>query len=582
MFIILVIISSGLFLGWLLGSKDTVNLFGSSVSSQRLNFKKAAIIASVLIIIGAIFQGRGTTATIQSLGNIAEPAIAFIVVLSAALVVLVFTRFNIKVSTSQSIVGAIVGWSLFTHGNISIGILSKIVLAWILAPVFGVIVGALLFILIRWFINKSNVHVIKLDFYLRITLVVAIALAAFNLGANNIGNVIGVFSHYAPALIINFGIFTLDGLQILFLLGGVSISMGIYSFSRKAAIETDSGTFSLVPETAVVVHLAQALVLFLFSSLWLFNILGSFGLPQIPLVPVSSTQIVIGAIIGIGIVKGTREIEIKTLAGIGLSWIITPLSAGLLTTAFLFVIQRTFGFPSKLDNVDQVAGGIVAEKLADPSTNINMVLPGIIILIAVIILVFIFFIFRQQKLRLKMERDILIQQNQLYQSQKAMNDLEMRAAAVENEALNIKLQAKRKEFMDIAFNINEQHAFLEKISTGLNEIIEINNHDDRTQRLKDLSLMIRQKMSFSKEKKEFYTQIEDIHKDFHTKLKTSFPNLTDMDKRLAGLLRLNLSTKEISSLLNISPKSVEISRYRLKKKLKLEKEDNLLKFISNL
>ncbi|MCK7581881.1 MAG: hypothetical protein MZV65_43835 [Chromatiales bacterium] len=113
--------------------------------------------------------------------------------------------------------------------------------------------------------------------------------------------------------------------------------------------------------------------------------------------------------------------------------------------------------------------------------------------------------------------------------------------------------------MDIAFNINEQHAFLEKISTGLNEIIEINNHDDRTQRLKDLSLMIRQKMSFSKEKKEFYTQIEDIHKDFHTKLKTSFPKLTEMDKRLAGLLRLNLSTKEISALLNISPKSVEIA-----------------------
>ncbi|MGE0089095.1 MAG: inorganic phosphate transporter [Bacteroidales bacterium] len=582
MFIIIVIISSGLFLGWLLGSKDTVNLFGSSVSSQRLNFKKAAIIAGILIIIGAIFQGRGTTETIHSLGNISEPAIAFIVVLSAALVVLVFTRFSIKVSTSQSIVGAIVGWSLFTQGSINIGILSKIALAWILAPVFGVIVGALLFILIRWFINKSNVHVIKLDFYLRITLVIAIALAAFNLGANNIGNVIGVFSNYAPSVTINFGIFTLDGLQILFLLGGVSIALGIYSFSRKASIETESATFSLVPETAIVVHLVQAIVLFGFSSLWLFDILGSLGLPQIPLVPVSSTQIVIGAIIGIGIVKGTREIEIKTLAGIGLSWIITPLSAGLLTTAFLFIIQRTFGFPSKLDKVDQVIESTGAEKLLDTSTNINMVLPGVIILIALIILVFIFFIFRQQKLRLKMERDILIQQNQLYQSQKAMNDLEMRAAAVENEALNIKLQAKRKEFMDIAFNINEQHAFLEKISTGLNEIIDINNHDDRTQRLKDLSLIIRQKMSFSKEKKEFYTQIEDIHKDFHAKLKTTYPNLTEMDKRLAGLLRLNLSTKEISSLLNISPKSVEIARYRLKKKLKLEKDNNLLKFISNL
>ncbi|MCK7581882.1 MAG: hypothetical protein MZV65_43840 [Chromatiales bacterium] len=110
----------------------------------------------------------------------------------------------------------------------------------------------------------------------------------------------------------------------------------------------------------------------------------------------------------------------------------------------MFVIQRTFGFPSKLNKVDQAIGSVGAEKLVDTSTNINMVLPGVIILIALIILVFIFFIFRQQKLRLKMERDILIQQNQLYQSQKAMNDLEMRAASVENEALSIKLQAKKE------------------------------------------------------------------------------------------------------------------------------------------
>jgi DNA-binding CsgD family transcriptional regulator len=89
-------------------------------------------------------------------------------------------------------------------------------------------------------------------------------------------------------------------------------------------------------------------------------------------------------------------------------------------------------------------------------------------------------------------------------------------------------------------------------------------------------------MTFSQEKKEFYLQIEEIHKDFHMKLKTSFPNLTELEKRLTGLIRLNLSTKEISSLLNISQKSVEVAKYRLKKKFKIEKEENLKSFINNI
>jgi hypothetical protein len=176
----------------------------------------------------------------------------------------------------------------------------------------------------------------------------------------------------------------------------------------------------------------------------------------------------------------------------------------------------------------------------------------------------------------------LVQQNQLYLSEKAMNELEMRTFAVENESLNLKLQAKRKEFMDIALNISEQISFLEKISSGINDSIKATDNEERIQRLNKLSMMIKQKMSFPQEKKEFYMQIEEIHKDFHLKLKTSFPDLTNLEKRLAGLLRLNLSTKEISTLLNISPKSVEVARYRLKKKMNLEKDKTLNNFINNL
>ncbi|HRZ20455.1 MAG TPA: LuxR C-terminal-related transcriptional regulator, partial [Bacteroidales bacterium] len=89
-------------------------------------------------------------------------------------------------------------------------------------------------------------------------------------------------------------------------------------------------------------------------------------------------------------------------------------------------------------------------------------------------------------------------------------------------------------------------------------------------------------MSFSTEKENFYSQVEQVHKDFQEKLSTGFPHLTEQEKRLAMLIRLNLSAKETATLLNISPKSVEVARYRLKNKLKLKKEENLTQYIIDL
>jgi len=578
----LLYIVSGLYLGWLLGTNDTVNVFGSTVNLKMLNFKTAAFTASVFILLGAIFQGEGTTKTIHSLGNISEPVIAFSIALCAAIVVLLLTKFKLPVSTSQAIVGGVMGWSIFIHATTDWNLLSKFVLSWIFAPVIGMALGMLFFVLMRSFLRRSRIHLIKLHSYLRIAMVFAIAFAAFGLGANNIGNVVGIFSNLAPDLDIDFGFFSIGGIQILFLIGAISIIAGIYSYNWQNVSQKDNGILSLAPETTVVVLAAQAMVLFLFSSTWLSNLLTASGLPSFPLVPVSSTQIAVGSFIGIGIVKGAREIEIKTIAGIGLGWITAPIGAGILTYCFLFIIHTVFQFPVSHNNLHSILKQPELQNLTYHTPKLNMVLPGIIFLSAIIILILIYLFFRQQKLRLKAEKDIWVQQNQLYHSEKAMNELEMKTFAVENEALNLKLLVKRKEFMDIALNISEQIAFLEKISIGINDAIKTTDNEERTQRLNKLSMIIKQKMSFPQEKKEFYMQIEEIHKDFHLKLKTSFPDLTNLEKRLAGLLRLNLSTKEISTLLNISPKSVEVARYRLKKKMNLDKDKTLNNFINNL
>ena len=125
-------------------------------------------------------------------------------------------------------------------------------------------------------------------------------------------------------------------------LGGIAIAVGGYTYSQKVMETVGSNIFKLSPEAALVVVLANALVLFLFSSQGLANWLTSVGLPSLPLVPVSSTQAVIGAILGIGILKGAKGINYGVLGEIAMGWLATPIFAGILTFVALFFVQNVF------------------------------------------------------------------------------------------------------------------------------------------------------------------------------------------------------------------------------------------------
>lgn len=309
----LVFLSSGLFLGWSLGSNDAANIFGTAVGSRMVSFKRAAWIASIFVVLGAVFQGRGASETLSSLGSVDALAGAFTVSLCAAITVFLMTRSGLPVSTSQAVVGAIVGWTAFTGNQADYGVLTKIVSTWVTGPLLGMLFAALLYLLLRRSLTRMQIHVIKLDSIIRIGLVVAGAFGAYSLGANNIANVMGVFVASAPNIELNFGLFVLDGVQILFLIGGIAISVGIFTYSQRVMETVGRGILALTPEAALVVVLAQALVLFLFSSSSLSDSLNMLGLPSLPLVPVSSTQVVVGAVLGIGLVKGVNEIKGKPL-----------------------------------------------------------------------------------------------------------------------------------------------------------------------------------------------------------------------------------------------------------------------------
>ena len=124
-----VFLTSGLFLGWSLGANDAANVFGTAVGTRMISFKKAAIYSGIFVILGAVISGAGAAKTLGELGSVNAIAGAFVVALAAAVTVYWLTVLGYPVSTTQAIVGAIIGWDLFSGALIDYGSLEKIVLS---------------------------------------------------------------------------------------------------------------------------------------------------------------------------------------------------------------------------------------------------------------------------------------------------------------------------------------------------------------------------------------------------------------------------------------------------------------------
>jgi PiT family inorganic phosphate transporter len=334
---------SGIFLGWSLGANDASNAFGTAVGTRMVRFKTAALIASIFVILGAVLDGAGPTKTLNELGSVNAMAGSFTVALSAAISVTLMTKSRLTVSTSQAIIGAIIGWNLFAGFSTDWKLLGEIVSTWIFSPILAAVFAFILFNIFKKTLWRLNVHMLRQDAYNRLALMLVGAFGAYSLGANNIANVMGVFVPVSPFKDLHiFNMAMVSGKQLLFLIGALAIAVGIYTYSERVMYTVGNDLFKLTPIAALIVVLSESLVLYLFASQGLKGWLQSHGLPTIPLVPVSSSQAVIGAVIGIAIAKGGKGVNYTILKRISVGWVVTPILAGLICFISLFIIQNVF------------------------------------------------------------------------------------------------------------------------------------------------------------------------------------------------------------------------------------------------
>ncbi len=340
--LVMLFLSSGLFLGWSLGANDASNIFGTAVGTRMVKFYTAAIVASIFVVLGAVISGAGATHTLGKLGSVDMIAGAFMVALAAALTVFGMTKLSLPVSTSQAIVGAIVGWNMFAGKPTDMAALTKIASTWVMSPILAAGFSLVLFFIVQFIMKYWKIHIFRLDVYTRIGLIVVGAFGAYSLGANNIANVMGVFVSVAPFDTLHIAGISFSGVVQLFLMGGLAIAVGIFTYSKKVMMTVGEGVVKLTPQTALIVVLSQAIVLFLFASKGLETWLMAHNLPTIPLVPVSSSQVVIGSILGIGLAHGGRGIRFRVLGRIASGWVTTPVIAALISFVSLFFLQNVF------------------------------------------------------------------------------------------------------------------------------------------------------------------------------------------------------------------------------------------------
>lgn len=339
---VLFFLTSGLLLGWSLGANHLGNVFGTAIGTRMVSFREAAFICSVFVILGAVISGAGPAETLGKLGAVNALAGSFMTALAAGMTVYWMTRAGLPVSTTQAIVGGIIGWNLYSRTQTDTNALTEIIVSWFVGPLLAAVLAMSLYSLIKWSFRRYKMHLLRADAYTRLGLIVAGAFGAYALGANNIANVMGVFVHASPFSDVSLFGLTLTGTQQLFFLGGISIAVGIYTYSRKVVHTVGADLLHMSPVAAWVVVMSHSIVLLLFASKNLEALLARFNLPTIPLVPVSSSEVAVGAILGIAFQQGGSGLRWRVLGRISVGWVLTPIIAGIVCFFGLFFLQNVF------------------------------------------------------------------------------------------------------------------------------------------------------------------------------------------------------------------------------------------------
>ncbi|MGB5707813.1 MAG: inorganic phosphate transporter [Arenicellales bacterium] len=403
----------GAYMAWGIGANDVANAMGTPVGSGAITVKQAILIAAIFEFAGAFIAGGQVTATIRK-GIIDPSSISatpellvygmLAALLAAAIWLMIASTRGWPVSTTHTIVGAIVGFASVGIGvdAVNWGKIGNIVASWLVSPLIGGAIALLLMISIRklilnteepfekaklwaplyvflvgWivglvtlfkglkhldfeltalqslvaataigivlaFIGKLLINRVNVDpeadkeyhyasvekVFVPLMLFTAAAMA-FAHGSNDVANAIGPLAAVVSIVQSGGEVVQKAGLPLWILaLGGFGIVVGLATMGYRVMETIGTKITELTPTRGYCATLAAATTVVLASKTGL---------------PVSTTQIAVGAVMGVGLARGVGAIDLRVVGGIILSWFVTLPAGGILAALFFFLFKGMFG-----------------------------------------------------------------------------------------------------------------------------------------------------------------------------------------------------------------------------------------------
>jgi PiT family inorganic phosphate transporter len=403
----------GLYMTWGIGANDVANAMGTSVGSGAITIKQAIVIATLFEFAGAVIAGGHVTGTIRK-GIIdpgpliAQPELLvygmLAALLAAAIWLMIASTKGWPVSTTHSIVGAIVGFAVVGIGVDAVkwGKIGGIVASWLVSPLLGGVIALLLMLSIRrlildtdkpfdsarrwgpvyiflvgfiislvtlwkglnhldidlsigasfgvaaliglltagigWFLidrvkyvasDNRDFHYTSVEkVFVPMMLFTACAMA-FAHGSNDVANGIGPLAAVVSIVQSGGEVTQSAALPIwILLLGGTGIVVGLATLGYRVMQTVGTQITELTPSRAFCATLAAATTVVLASRTGL---------------PVSTTHIAVGAVMGVGLARGISALNLRVIGGIVVSWVVTLPVAGLLAALIFFVLKGIFG-----------------------------------------------------------------------------------------------------------------------------------------------------------------------------------------------------------------------------------------------
>lgn len=195
-----------------------------------------------------------------------------------------------------------------------------------------------------------------------------------------------------------------------------------------------------------------------------------------------------------------------------------------------------------------------------------------------------FLLYRAQKKKFKMQqqRHEEEQKKLQYLHQLELEKAEKELIALRNAKLEAEIQHKTTELASTAMHLVQKGELLGKVKEQMLRLKKGNDDGKESDEVKKLIRVINEEDKMDEQWEQFAMHFDKVHSDFLVVLKAKYPKLSANELKLCAYLRMNLTTKEIAQLMNISVRGVEISRYRLRKKLQVPTEANLFNFLMEI